>query len=147
MNTAPRHEARIRRPANILVVEDELLIRLDIARELAGAGYKVIEAANAAEAIAVLESGHAVDLVFSDIQMPGPVDGIGLLEIVRQRFPSIPVVLTSGGAQVDQIEGVIFLPKPYRPSDVLSTVAAQIGRKERHDPRTDRGKRAERPPD
>jgi CheY-like chemotaxis protein len=103
----PNDEIRFgSRPATNLVVEDEILIRMDISQELARAGYAVIEATNAAEGLAILDAGHAVDLIFSDVRMPGPIDGLGLLGIVRQRFQSIPVVLTSGHASLDEVAGV-----------------------------------------
>ncbi len=143
----PKNEIRsASRPATILVVEDEILIRMDIAQELTRASYAVIEATNAAEALAIFEGGHAVDLVFSDVRMPGPIDGLGLLGIVRQRFPSIPVVLTSAHASLDEIEGLVFIPKPYQLSAVLSAVRTQVGREERDGIAAGKEQRAKRSP-
>jgi CheY-like chemotaxis protein len=83
----------------ILVVEDEVLIRLELADYLRACGYRVLEAGNAAEAMAVLQTEHRVDLVFSDVQMPGPTDGFGLARWVRANRPGVKVILTSGVAR------------------------------------------------
>jgi two-component system, response regulator PdtaR len=79
----------------VLVVEDEVLVRMVIADQLRGAGYKVIEAANAHEAAHVLRS-TPVELVISDIRMPGSMDGVGLARLIRAEYPSTKIVLTSG---------------------------------------------------
>ena len=73
--------------ATILVVEDELLIRLMIADALRAAGFSVIEAMNADEALAVLRAGVSIDLVMTDIRVPGPTDGLGLADTVRPTWP------------------------------------------------------------
>jgi CheY-like chemotaxis protein len=102
----------------ILVAEDEVLVRSSVAEYLRATGHRVIEAANAAEALTVLGAGLEVDLVFSDIVMPGDIDGIGLAHLMRRRFPDIPVVLTSGD-QSRAPEAKIadaFIHKPYRAS-------------------------------
>lgn len=88
-----------RTPLSIFIVEDELLIRLAVADFLSDCGYRIIEAADADEAIAVLKVNVVrVDLVFSDVQMPGVVDGFGLARWIRQHRPGLPVILTSGSA-------------------------------------------------
>ncbi|MBI1619647.1 MAG: response regulator [Mesorhizobium sp.] len=86
-------------PQTILVVEDDVLIRIDIAGYLRGCGWHVIEAGNAAEAVAALESDQIIDLVFSDIQMPGAMDGFGLAAWVREHRPGLRIILTSGVVQ------------------------------------------------
>jgi CheY-like chemotaxis protein len=87
-------------PQCILVVEDEVLIRFVIADYLRECGYHVMEAANAAEAVALLEVEAApIDLVFSDVQMPGDMDGFGLAHWVRDNRPGLPIILTSGNAR------------------------------------------------
>ncbi|MGH7094394.1 MAG: response regulator [Stellaceae bacterium] len=102
----------------ILVAEDEVLVRSSVAEYLRATGHRVIEAANAAEALTVLGAGLEVDLVFSDIVMPGDIDGIGLARLMRRRFPDIPVVLTSGdqsrATEANIADG--FIRKPYRAS-------------------------------
>jgi CheY-like chemotaxis protein len=100
----------------ILIVEDELLLRMDSVEILEGAGFEVIPAANADEAIAILSDRSDVHLVFTDIQMPGSMDGLKLARFVRDRWPPIKIVATSGhvrGADKDLPAGSVFLPKPY----------------------------------
>jgi len=80
----------------ILVVEDEVLVRLAIADYLRDCGYKVFEAGNVAEAKSVLKTDPSVDLVFSDVQMPGGETGFDLAVWVGRHYPAIRVVLTSG---------------------------------------------------
>ena len=82
--------------ATILVVEDEILIRMDLADYLRECGYHVIEASNADEAMAVLQSGRQVGVALSDVQMPGSMDGFGLARWVRANRPNTKVILTSG---------------------------------------------------
>ena len=80
----------------------------------------------------MLESGGQVDLVFSDIQMPGRLDGIGLVEAIIERFPSIPAILTSGGLESPSGRlgtDLLFIPKPYRTEFVLGCIAEVIERR------------------
>jgi DNA-binding response OmpR family regulator len=101
---------------SILVVEDEVLVRIGIAEELREQGFTVIEAAHADEALAVLQSDTPIDLVLTDVQMPGPLNGIGLARIVRAQFPGIRILVASGRVpQPDTTEGTIdgFFAKPY----------------------------------
>jgi CheY-like chemotaxis protein len=109
------------RTARILVVEDEVLIRAVIAEELRLAGFSVIEAGRADEALTYIKAGEQVDLVFSDIQTPGSLNGLQLAEILRGKYPEIPVILTSGNAPPRHV-GIVeaFVPKPY---DVTQTIA------------------------
>jgi CheY-like chemotaxis protein len=105
----------------VLVVEDDHLLRLDAADMIAAAGFDVVEAANADEAIAILESRNDITVVFTDIQMPGSMDGLKLARAVRGRWPPIKIVTTSGQRIVEEIdlpEGGRFLPKPYSPVQV-----------------------------
>jgi CheY-like chemotaxis protein len=82
--------------STILVVEDEILVRLMIAEELRGQDYNVLEAASADEACSVLQSGVKIDLVLTDIRMPGSIDGAGLVHLIRVERPALKVVLASG---------------------------------------------------
>jgi CheY-like chemotaxis protein len=109
------------RTARILVVEDEVLIRAFIAEELRLAGFSVIEAGRGQEALTYISAGEQVDLVFSDIRMPGSLDGLQLAEILRDKYPDTPVILTSGNAPPGLV-GIVeaFVPKPY---DVTQTIA------------------------
>jgi CheY-like chemotaxis protein len=83
--------------AVILIVEDDVLIRMDAAQMIAGGEFDVIEAANADEAIAILETRLDVTIVFTDIQMPGSMDGLKLSAAIRDRWPPIKIIATSGG--------------------------------------------------
>jgi len=117
----------------ILVVEDELLIRLMVSEELRDAGYDVIEAFNADEALAVLNTRGHIDLIFSDVRMPGPLDGIDLLALVKKAHPSLPVIITSANLHPDVAitnGAARFLPKPYISEQVMSAVADELGRPE-----------------
>lgn len=105
----------------ILVVEDDALLRLAVADFLRDAGYSVIEARSAAEAMSSFEQSNEVDLVFSDVQMPGDADGLDLARWLGAHHPNVPVLLTSG-IYLSAEEGVI--PKPYD----LADVEALIGR-------------------
>jgi CheY-like chemotaxis protein len=113
------------RTAVVLIVEDEPLVRLCAVNMVEEAGFEVIEAANADEAIRILESRSDIGVVFTDIQMPGSMDGLKLAHAVRFRWPPIKIIVTSGRgpvAEQDLPEGGRFFPKPYNPmqvSDVL----------------------------
>jgi CheY-like chemotaxis protein len=112
----------------ILVVDDEFLIREPLAEHLEGCGFKVFSVANAEEAIAVLRKpGAAIDLVFSDVNMPGPLNGFGLAKWIRSNMPDVFVILTSGDAMKEKAAKELCLEepvvaKPYR----LESVAAKI---------------------
>ena len=100
----------------ILVVEDELLIRMALAEHLSDEGFEVFEAANADEAISILETNDAIQVMFTDIDMPGSMDGLKLSAAVRNRWPPVRIVVTSGHRVVtrtDLPEGSLFYPKPY----------------------------------
>jgi DNA-binding NtrC family response regulator len=115
----------------ILLVEDELLIRLVIADELRDAGHHVIEACDADEAVAILEATEP-DLVISDVRMPGTMDGMGLLGLVKQRYPALPVIITSGHldpAQALEQGASLFVPKPYTFDVVLNATDELLRRK------------------
>ncbi len=115
----------------ILVVEDEVLIRLMVSDELRDEGYDVIEAFNADEALAVLKSSVRVDLIFSDVRMPGSLDGLGLLAVVKTSFPALPVILTSGHLEpaTAKTQGATqFLPKPFRLDAVVTAIQRELAR-------------------
>lgn len=109
----------------VLVVEDEILIRLDIVEQIAAAGFEVLEANNADEAIAILERDSRIRVVFTDVDMPGSMDGIKLAHAVRGRWPPIKIVVASGHFKVrddDMPDGGIFFDKPYNASDIVRTL-------------------------
>ncbi|WP_052699202.1 response regulator [Hyphomicrobium sp. 99] len=92
---APAGKGEVLAQRSILVVEDEVLIRLHLAEELRDAGYTVVEAADGHEAMKLLTSLNEIGLLLTDIRMPGSVDGIDLARWVRGKFPEIKIVLVS----------------------------------------------------
>jgi DNA-binding NtrC family response regulator len=108
----------------ILVVEDEVLIRLVIAEYLRDCGYRVFEAAHADEALLVLrQSERPIDVVFTDVEMPGSMDGFGLAQWVRANAPDIDVILAGSvnravQAASDLCDQQDHVPKPYDPQSV-----------------------------
>src|SRR4051812_45793079 len=94
--TIPEHNVRAAPAPVILVVEDELLIRMALAEFLEDSGFHVVEAGSAAEAIAIVESNPRIALVFSDVVMPGGMDGFGLAGWLDANRPGLPVMMTSG---------------------------------------------------
>ncbi len=102
--------------AVVLVVEDEVLIRMTAMDYIERAGHTAIGASSADEAIQILEQRTDIDIVFSDVTMPGSMDGLKLIAIVRKRWPPIKLILTSGkGLPIGTIlpEHTVFLQKPY----------------------------------
>jgi len=111
----------------ILVVEDEILVRMIIAQYLRDCGYRVIEAVSADEAIIVLSRSETpVDIVFSDIDMPGSMDGFGLSKWIRGNRPDIDVVLTGTVPRAVNAAHELCengpLPKPYESQAVLNHI-------------------------
>jgi len=109
----------------ILVAEDEELIRFIVAEYLSDAGFGVVEASNAADALSVISSMAAVDLVFTDINMPGDMDGNALADWLLVHRPDIPVLLTSGVSRPRPRNGGWkrrFLLKPYALVDVEKSI-------------------------
>jgi two-component system, response regulator PdtaR len=107
--------------ALVLIVEDELLIRIDAVEMIEAAGFDVVQAGNADEAIKILETRSDIQLVFTDIQMPGSMDGLKLAAAVRGRWPPIKIVATSGHHAIrdgELPEGSAFLQKPYNAATV-----------------------------
>lgn len=105
----------------VLIVEDEPLVRLCAVETIEQAGFDVIEAANADEAIRILESRRDIRVVFTDIHMPGSMDGLKLARAVRDRWPPIKIIVTSGREQIaaqDLPEGGRFFAKPYDPVEI-----------------------------
>ena len=102
----------------VLVVEDEALIRMHSAELIRDLGFEVIEAVDADEAVLLLESVPGIKVVFTDIQMPGSMDGLVLAAVVRDRWPPIALLITSGKVSPRTIEmptGARFISKPYSP--------------------------------
>ena len=109
----------------ILVVEDERLINLMVSEDLRRAGHAVISAHSADQAIAILESRNDIRLIFTDVDMPGSMDGLKLAAAVRDRWPPVQIVITSGQHPEAALpRGTPFLPKPYRIDELLLTLEA-----------------------
>lgn len=109
----------------VLVVEDEPLLRLFAAQVVEDAGYEPLEAANAAEAIAILESRPDIRIVFTDIDMPGGLDGIKLAACIRDRWPPIKIIMTSGKPLPPRTvipAETVFFAKPYRQDRVIASL-------------------------
>src|SRR5215470_9666710 len=121
----------------ILVVEDEVLIRFVISDYLRECGFKVYEAATAAEAIEILESNKAsVDLIFTDVRLPGEMNGFALAQWVRKNLPGVPVLLTSGDSKKSEAakelcENEPFFAKPYDIQLVVAQIRTMIDAKAR----------------
>lgn len=116
----------------ILIVEDDALVRNFVTGQLRSLGYTTLVAANAAEALRLIEQGAALDLLFTDVIMPGPMNGRQLAEEVVKRRPSVKVLFTSGYTQNAIFHhgrldpDIILLPKPYRKSDLARMVRVAI---------------------
>lgn len=114
----------------VLLVEDEVIVRLDLATYVEQAGYNVLEAGCAAEAIEMLERDRSIRVVFTDIRMPGDMDGVALARCVRERWPPTVIVISSGNTEeAKDVADIHILDKPYladRVHMVLEAVAAQL---------------------
>ena len=111
-------------------MEDEFLIRINTVHMVLAAGFDVLEAENADEAIVILEQRSDISVVFTDIHMPGSMDGLKLAGAVRGRWPPIKIVATSGLLKIvkdDLPSGTRFLPKPYSPSQIAETLRELTG--------------------
>jgi CheY-like chemotaxis protein len=109
----------------VLVVEDDALLRMHAAELIEEAGFRVVEAESADEAIRLLESRTDIGIIFTDIDMPGSMNGLKLAHAVASRWPPIRIVATSGHFQIragDLPDGGRFIPKPYRSNQILSTL-------------------------
>lgn len=110
----------------ILTVEDEGLISLHLEEILRENGYAVIATANADQAIAVLESRDDVRMIITDVNMPGSMDGLRLAAAVKDRWPPIKIIITTGKGRPDRNQmpsNSIFVPKPYDAETISATVA------------------------
>ena len=113
----------------VLVVEDEPLLRLDIADNLSDAGFQVLEASNAGEAIEILKNHQDVCLVFTDVDMPGSMDGIRLAAYVRDRWPPVKIIVTSGYRRVTAADippESHFVSKPYDPGKIVRSMKEML---------------------
>jgi DNA-binding NtrC family response regulator len=128
--------------AVVLIVEDDCLVRMSVADSTRQVGFVVLEAENADEALQLLKANPDVAIVFTDVQMPGSMDGLALANAVKSRWPPINIVVTSGRrglAKDDLPPDTLFFPKPYAFSEITETflkLAKRFGR----------GQKSDRPP-
>ena len=119
--------ARATHPVSVLLVEDEVLISALVADTLSEHGFAVHEVTTADEALRYIEAGGAVDVLFTDINLPGKIDGRELAAQVRARRPELPVVYASGrydGGSIGQlVPRSVFMTKPYNPDDLCTLLA------------------------
>jgi two-component system, response regulator PdtaR len=115
-------ERDIAAPIRVLIVEDSVVLRMSVAHYLRGVGFSVIESGNAQDAISVVASGVQIDLVFTDFDMPGDMDGKELADLLAVDQPDLPVILTSGDTTVsaEHASGALrrFVRKPYDLADL-----------------------------
>lgn len=118
------------RAPTVLVVEDEVLIRLHAADTLRDCGFSVIEAADGSEAVELLKTDASIDLVFTDITLPGHPDGVGLAKWIRAHKAELPIILTSGGhnaARAAEVcKGEPFFEKPYDLSELAQRIRVMV---------------------
>jgi len=116
----------------VLLVEDEALIRLLVSDVLRDAGFDVVEAASAAEAVIALSAHPEVDALFSDLELPGGPDGLTLAHHIHEHRPDIGILLTSGRGHPNTTElpdGGCFIAKPYDESEVVSLLRQMVHRR------------------
>jgi two-component sensor histidine kinase/CheY-like chemotaxis protein len=118
-------------PTNVLVVEDEMILRMRAVDIVEDAGFTAVEAVNADEALAILESRSDITLLFSDIQMPGTIDGLKLAHAVHERWPAIKIILVSGLVKVtdaDKPVDSVFIGKPLDVKLMVAELQAMVGK-------------------
>ena len=115
----------------VLVVEDEPITRMDVVGQLEEGGFKVFEAPNADKAIKILEANPAIRVLFTDIDMPGSMDGLKLAAAVRDRWPPIRIVVASGLRKIN-LEALpddsCFFSKPYNVNEIAATMRSMVQR-------------------
>jgi CheY-like chemotaxis protein len=123
----------IRNQPAVLVVEDEAFIRMAAADMLEDEGIFPLEAGDGTEALRMIEEDPGIDLLFTDVNMPGGIDGVTLARRARRIRPGLAVIVTSGKRRVPEEElpgGGTFLPKPYRAEQLIEAVAQELDRSE-----------------
>src|SRR3954467_1329193 len=115
----------------VLVVEDEMVLRMRAADIVEDAGFCAVEAVNADEAIAILESRSDIALLFTDIQMPGSMDGLKLAHAVHSRWPDIGIILVSGQMKPSDAERPTdsrFFSKPLAVEQMIAELQSMVGK-------------------
>jgi two-component system, response regulator PdtaR len=114
----------------VLLVEDELFVRMATADALTDAGFDVIETAHAQAALEILQHRDDIRVLFTDVKMPGPMDGLALADLVRNRWPHILVVVTSGHLEASSVllpDDAVFIAKPYGEQAPVNLIQALLG--------------------
>lgn len=117
--------------APVLIVEDEMFIRMVAVDALEETGFSIVEAGDAHEALEVLERTPGIALIFTDINMPGSLDGMDLAAEVARRWPHIEIIVTSGGVSLNSADipdAGTFLPKPYATQNLIDMVKEHLAR-------------------
>ncbi len=117
-------------PPVVLVVEDEMLLRMRAVDMVEDAGYTSVEAVDADEAVEILESRSDIALLFTDIQMPGSMDGLKLAHAVHERWPPIKIILVSGKLKLSKIDippDSRFFGKPLEAMEMIAEIQDMIG--------------------
>jgi two-component sensor histidine kinase/CheY-like chemotaxis protein len=115
---------------NVLVVEDEMILRMRAIDIVEDAGFNPVEAVNADQAISILESRSDISLLFTDIQMPGSIDGLKLAHAVHERWPSVKIILVSGQVKPSDTErpaGSRFFGKPLGVEQMVAELQGMVG--------------------
>jgi DNA-binding NtrC family response regulator len=117
-------------PINVLVVEDEMVLRLRAIDIVEDAGFTAVEAVNADEALSILESRSDIALLFTDIQMPGSLDGLKLAHAVHKRWPAIKIILVSGQVKLSEADKPAdsrFFGKPLEMKQMIAELQEMVG--------------------
>ena len=115
----------------VLVVEDEPITRMDVVEQLEEGGFRVFEASNADKAIKILEENPAISVLFTDVDMPGSMDGLKLAAAVRDRWPPIKIVVASGLRKINMDalpDNSRFFSKPYNVNEIAATMRHMVQR-------------------
>ena len=117
-------------PMTVMLVDNEAVVRWELADRLGKMGFVVLQAGTADDAIALLKAHPEITLLFTDIKMPGTMDGVRLAHYVRDRWPPVKIIVLSGAVDVEPSalpHGSIFLPKPYDPELLVETLGGIMG--------------------
>jgi two-component system, response regulator PdtaR len=117
------------RKATVLVIEDDPIIRMGALQFVIDAGFEALEANSADEAIRILEARSDIHLVFTDVEMPGTMDGIKLAHYIRERWPPVRLIVASGKMLLEESglpTGARFFPKPYSDRSIVAAITEML---------------------
>ncbi len=118
------------KPPAVLIVEDEPLIRMEAVYMMEDAGFRTFDAASAQDALALFDAHDDIGILFTDINMPGSMDGLQLAKIVHERRPEVSIMIASGAFDVEKLDlpkGACFFPKPYVTHQIMQALAQISG--------------------